>query len=93
MKINSRLAHEPPLEARSHKRSKTGWAAVQSLDGRTWDSLDGGQYGLVGADTFMHQARYAIALHDAEVDVLVSKVPGGLQREVTCKPTGHGAKD
>lgn len=52
-------------------------AAVQSLDGRTWDSLDGGEYGLVGADTFMHQARYAIALHDAEVDVLVSKVPWG----------------
>lgn len=49
----------------------------QSLDGRTWDSLDGGGHGLVGADAVMHRARYAIALHDAEVDVPVSKVRRG----------------
>lgn len=29
-----------------------------------------------GTDTLTHQARYAIALHDAKVDVPVSKVPG-----------------
>ena len=30
----------------------------------------------MGAGTFMHQARYETDLHDAEVDVTVSKVPG-----------------
>lgn len=75
MNINRRPAR-PPRKIRSQTGSKAGWGPVQSLDGRTWENHDGGDYGPVRNDTFMQQARYEIALHDAEMYVPVSKVPG-----------------
>lgn len=46
----------------------------------------------MGADTFMHQARYAIALHDAEVEVLVSKEPGGCRLKSLATPRAMASK-
>lgn len=39
-------------------------------------------------DIFMHQARNEIALHDAEMDVPVSKVPGVAEESLS---QAHGA--
>lgn len=69
MNIDIRHARTPPLDQESDEEPAAGWVALQSLDGRAWDSLGGGEHGLVETNTFMHQARYAIALHDAEVNV------------------------
>lgn len=78
----------PSSDQESDEEPTIGWAALQSLGGRAWDSLGGGEHGLVGTNTFMHQARYATALHDAEVDV--PRLQGArVAGEVSCVPMAH----
>lgn len=87
MNIDRRPARTP-RKIKSQTGSKSGWGPVQSLDGRTWENHDGGEHGPVRNDTFMQQARYEIALHDAEMYVPVSKVPGVAEESLS---QAHGA--